>query len=62
MCQFLRFLMLEFQLQSLLDYSYFVPTTVTNVISTMDGNYNIAWRLDRRSHPAVTLPKNFALH
>ena len=28
----------------------------------MDDNYNKAWRLDGRSHPAVTLPNDVALH
>ena len=28
----------------------------------MDDNYNMAWRLDKRGHPAVTLPNDIALH
>ena len=32
------------------------------IISTMNNKYNMAWRLDGRSHPAVALPNDFALH
>ena len=27
----------------------------------MDDKYNMAWTLDGRSHPAMTLPNDFAL-
>ena len=41
---------------------FFALSTVTNVISTMNDNYNMARRLGRRSHPRVTLPNDFALN